>query len=102
MTTIILNNQWISFKSEYELVNIAINESKVDLLIEKKLRRRGVSFIRIGNKQYSSYLKASKQYDSGRLPPVINACHTNRIFLQSVTIDILYSICWNECINNMK
>ena len=79
MTTIILNDQWISFKSEYELVNIEINKSKVDVLLENKLRRRDVSFIRIGNKQYSSYLKASKQYNSGHLPPVINMSYQSHI-----------------------
>ena len=45
MTTIILNDQWISFKLEYELVNIEINKSKVDELVENELRRREISFI---------------------------------------------------------
>ena len=45
MTTIILNDQWISFKLEYELVHIEINKSKVDELVENELRRREISFI---------------------------------------------------------
>ena len=45
MTTIILNDQWISFKLEYELVNIEINKSKVDELVKNELRRREISFI---------------------------------------------------------
>ena len=49
MTTIILNDQWISSKSEYELVNVEINKSKVVLLVENKLVRRNVYFLRIGN-----------------------------------------------------
>ena len=49
MTTIILNDQWLSFKSEYEIVNIEIKKSKVDVLVENKLVRRNVYFIRIGN-----------------------------------------------------
>ena len=61
MTTIILNDQWISSKSEYELVNVDINKSKVVLLVENKLVRRNVYFLRIGNKNYPSFLKASKQ-----------------------------------------
>ena len=32
MTTIILNDQWISFKSEYELGNIEINQRLIYLL----------------------------------------------------------------------
>ena len=93
MATIILNDQWISFKSEYELVNIEINKSKVDVLLENKLRRRDVSFIRIGNKQYPSYLRASKQYNSSHVPPGITTCHISRIFFnsQSSIFQILYT-----------
>ena len=60
ITTIIRNDQWTSFKSEYEIANIEIIQSKADLLVENKLRRRDVSFFRIGNKNYPSFLKASK------------------------------------------
>ena len=42
MTTIVRNDQWTSFKSEYELVNIEVNKSKVDILVENKLVRRNV------------------------------------------------------------
>ena len=34
MTTIIRNDQWTLFKSEYELVNFEIIRSKVDVLVE--------------------------------------------------------------------
>ena len=67
MPKIIPNDQWILFNAEYELINIGINISKVDELVENKLLRRDASFIRIGNKYYPSYLKASKQYNSVRL-----------------------------------
>ena len=100
MTTIIRNNQYTSFKSEYELVNIEIIKSKVDVLVENKLRRRDVSFVRIGNKNYPSFLKASKQYKSCHPPPVINTCNISRIFLVSIMDEISDSISWNECINN--
>ena len=58
MTTIILNIQWNSVISEYDLAHVEINKSKVDLLVEYFLRR-DVSFIRIDNTRYPSYLKAS-------------------------------------------
>ena len=45
MATIILNGQWILFISEYELINVEINKSKVDVLVEDKLLRRDASFI---------------------------------------------------------
>ena len=42
MTTIIQNGQWILFISEYELINVEINKSKVDELVENKLIRSDV------------------------------------------------------------
>ena len=100
MTTIIVYDKWKAFIIEYELVNIESNKSKVNVLVRNKLVRRDVYFIRIGNKYYPSYLKASKQYSTGHLPPVMNICHNSRTFLESITIDILDSTYWNEYINN--
>ena len=48
MTTIILNDQWISLILEYELIIVEINKSKVDVLVVSKLLRRDTLFIRIG------------------------------------------------------
>ena len=92
MTTIILNDRLISFVSEYELMKVEINKSMVGVLIENKLLRRDGSLIRIGNKYYPLYFKASKQYKSGHLPPVINTCHISHMFLQSITVDISDSV----------
>ena len=92
MTTIILNDQWISFKLEYELVNVYINKSKFDVLVENKVVRRNVYFIRIGNKNYPSFLKASTQYNSGHPLPVMNTCNISHIFLVSIMDDISDSI----------
>ena len=89
MTTIIRNDQWTSFRSEYELVDIKINKSKVDVLMQNKLVRRNGYFLRIGNKNYASFLKASKQCKSSHPPPVINTCNISRIFLASIVNDIL-------------
>ena len=58
--TIILNDKWISFTSEYELDDIEIKKSKDDALVENTLLSRDVSLIKIGNKQYPAYIKASK------------------------------------------
>ena len=49
MTTIIQKKQWMSFISEYELINVKINKSKVNVFVENKLLRRDVSFIQISN-----------------------------------------------------
>ena len=99
MTTIIRNDQWTSFNSAYELVNSESNKSKVDALIQNKLVRRKILFIRTGNKNYLSFLKASKQYSTGHPPPVINTCLISRIFLEFVTVNISDSVSWNKCIN---
>ena len=50
MATIIRNDAWTSFKSEYEL-DIEINKSKVDILVQNKIVRRNVYFLRIGKKK---------------------------------------------------
>ena len=84
MTTISLKDKWKSFITEYDLVNVGINKSKVDILVQNKLVRRDVYFIQIGNKHYQSYLKASRQYSTYHLPPVINTCHISRIFFESL------------------
>ena len=102
MTTIIQKDQGISFVSEYEVINVEINKSKSDVLADSKLLRRDVSFIRISNKNYPPYLKSSQPYNSGYLPPVINNYHISRMFLQSITINISYSTCWNEYINGNR
>ena len=57
MTTIILNDQCMLFKLEYELVNIGINQSKVNVLVENKLARRNAYFIKIGNKNILHFSK---------------------------------------------
>ena len=100
MTTIIAYIKWKLFIVEYELVNIEINKSKVDVLVRNKLVRRDVYFIQIGNTHYHSHFKSSKQYSTGHLHPVINTCHISRIFLEFKTIDISDYIYSNDCINN--
>ena len=44
MTTIFVYDKWKSFVAEYELLNIEINKSKVDVLVRNKLVRRDVYF----------------------------------------------------------
>ena len=102
MTTIIVYDKWKLLITEYKLVNVKINKWKVDVLVYNKLLRRDISFIRISNNNYPSYLKVSQQYNYGRLPPVIKIYHISRMFLQSITIDISETIFWNECINSNR
>ena len=78
------------------------NQNFLFILVKDKLTRRGVLFIRIDNKKISSYVKASQQYNYSHLPPVIDTCPISRMFLQSITIDILDSICFNSYINSNR
>ena len=96
MTTIMQKYQWISYILKYKLINVVINKSKVDKLIENKSLRMDVSFIRIDDTNYPSYDKAPQQYKSSYSPPVINTCHVSRMFLQSIIIDISYCKYWND------
>ena len=59
MATIIRNDILTSFKTEYEL-DIEINKSKIDILVQNKVVRRNVYFIRIGKKNNTSFVKASQ------------------------------------------
>ena len=57
ITMEIFYDKWISFIAEYELVNVEINKSKVDVLVQNKFVRRNVYFFRIGNKNYFHFSK---------------------------------------------
>ena len=91
MATIIRNDAWTSYKSEHEL-DIEINKSKVDILVQNKVVRRNVYFLRIGKKNNTSFVKASQQYKSSQHPPLVNTCNIGRIFLVSIVDDIADSI----------
>ena len=102
MITIIQKDPCISFISEFdfELINVEIIKSKVDVLVKNKFLRRVVSFIRIDNKNYPSYVKVPQQYNSSHPPPIIDTCRISRIFIQYITINISNYRCWNDCINS--
>ena len=97
MKITIQKDQWFSLNSEYELTNVELNTSKfkVPSSNSSSSSRKDVIFIRIG-KKLNYFPKASSSYNSHHLPPVIKMCQLGRIFLQSITIDILESICWND------
>ena len=53
------NDKWTIFFSQYELSNVEIVMSKTSIVIDDKVIRKNMIFIRIGNKSSSSYLKAT-------------------------------------------
>ena len=56
-------DKWIRFFSQYELINVEIIMSKTSIVIDNKMIRKNMTFISIGTKSSSSYLKATTQYE---------------------------------------
>ena len=51
-----------------------------------------MTFIRIGTKSSSSYLKATTQYNHHVLPPLIQMRQLSHLFLNPISVDILETI----------
>ena len=96
MTSIsIARDQWIIFISQYQLSNVEIIMSKTGTVIDDKLIRKNLTFIRIGNRSSSSYLKAITQYNHHSIPPIIKMRQLSHAFLKSISADILETINWS-------
>ena len=52
-------NKWIIFLSQYELSNVKKIMSKTSIVIDNKPTRKNMTFICIGTKPLSSYLKTT-------------------------------------------
>ena len=69
--------------------------SKTGTVIDDKLTRKNLKFIRIGNRSSSSYLKVITQSNHHILPPIIKVRQLSNVFLKSISIDI-ETINWSE------
>ena len=65
---------------------------KTGTVIDDTLIRKNLTFIRIGNRSSSSYLKAITQYNHHILPPIIKMRQLSHVFLNSISADILETI----------
>ena len=94
-------DKWIIFFSQYELSNVEIIMSKTSIVIDDKAIRKNMTFIRIGAKLLSSYLKATTQHNHHVLPPLIKMCPLRHYFLNSMSTDILEMMYWSddECVS---
>ena len=99
MVTIFRNDTWTSFKSEYQL-DIESNKSKVEILVQNKVVRRNVYFVRIDQKNNTAFVKASQQYKSSQHLPLVKTFTISRLFLAVIKDDISDSISWNDCLLN--
>ena len=96
MTSIfIARDQWIIFICQYQLSNVEIIMSKTGTVIDDNLIRKNLTFIHIGNRSSSSYLKAITQYNHHILPLIIKMRQLSHVFLNSISADILETINWS-------
>ena len=57
MSTSTSRDKWNMFLSQYKLNNVEISMSKICIVIDNKLTRKNLIFIRIGTKSSLSYSK---------------------------------------------
>ena len=91
MSTSIARDKWNIFLSQYKLNNVEISMSKIRLVIDDKLTRKNLTFIRIGTKSSLSYSKPATQYTHQVLPPLIKIRQLTHLFLSSISIDFRYN-----------
>ena len=82
--------------SQYEVCNDELSMSKISIVIDKKPIRKNMTFVRIGIKSSSSYLRATTQFNLQFLPPLIKMCQLRHHFINSISTDILETIYWSE------
>ena len=61
---IIEHLKWNALLSQYELCDVELSTSKSTVIIDNKITRKNMTFIRIGTKSSSSYTKPIKQYNN--------------------------------------
>ena len=83
------------FLSQYELNNVEISMSKLRI-VDSKLTRKNMIFIRIGTKSLLSYPKLATQYSLQVLPPFIKMRQFTHLLFNSISPYILDTINWSE------
>ena len=79
-------DKWNTFLSQYEVCGVEISTSKLSIVIDNKNTRKNMTYIRIGTKSSSSYLKATTQYNYHILPPIIKMRQLSHVFLNSISV----------------
>ena len=85
-------DKWITFLSHHELTEIEIIMSKTSIIVDCKLIRKTMTFVRIGTKSISSYIKATTQFNLRILPPLIKMRQLIHNFLNLTSTDILETV----------
>ena len=89
-------DKWITFLSHRELTEIEIIMSKTSIIIDYKLIRKTMTFVRIGTKSISTYIKATTQFNLRILPPLIKMRQLIHNFLNLISTDILEMVYWSK------
>ena len=96
MVTSIARDKWNMFLSQYKWNNVEISMSKIRIVIDNKLIKKNMIYIRFGTKSLLSYPKPATQYSHQVLPPFIKMRQLTHLFLNSISTDILDTINWSE------
>ena len=89
-------DKWITYLSQYEVINVEISISETSVAIDNKPTRKKMMFICIGTKSSSSYLKVTSQLNRHILPRIIKMCRFSYNFLKLISTDILETICCSK------
>ena len=87
-------DKWNAFLSQYEVCDVEMSTSKFSAVLDNENTRKNMTFIRIGTKSSSSYLRATTQYNHHILPPITKMRQLSYNFLNSMSADILKIIHW--------
>ena len=88
----VARDKWIIFISQYELSNVESIISKTRTVINDKLIRKNLAYVRIVNKLSPSYLKTITQYNHHILLPIVKMRQLSHYFLNSISTEILETI----------
>ena len=88
--------KWNGFLSQYEVYDVEICTSKFTIVTDNIRKRKDITFIRIGTKSSSSYTKPNTQYNNQVLPPLKNMRILSKVFLNSITKDVIETITWSK------
>ena len=81
---------------ESAVYDVEKSTSKLTSVTDNIIKGKNMIFIRIGTKSSSSYTKPTTQYNNQVLPPLKNMRILSKVFLNSITTDVIETITWSK------